>query len=47
MIEVYKMLNGYFPPAMENVFVFQENVHNVRIFQVISNKNIHTMMYGL
>ena len=27
--------------------MFRENVHNVRNFQVISNKNIKTVGYGL
>ena len=47
MIEVYKILNGSAPPIMENLFVFRGNIHNIRNVQVISNKNIKTVRYGL
>ena len=32
---------------MPHLFLFQENVHNIRNFQVIFNKNINTVRYGL
>ena len=38
IIKVYKILNGYVPPIMENRFVFRENVRNIRNFQLISKK---------
>ena len=47
MIEVYKILNSSAPPIMENLFVFRGNIHNIRNVQVISNKNIKTVRYGL
>ena len=47
MKEVYKILNGYVPPIMENLFVFLENVHNIRNLQVIYNKNINPVRHGL
>ena len=31
----------------KKLFVFRENVHNSRNLQVMSNKNIKTMKYGL
>ena len=40
MIEVYKIINGYAPPIMDNFFIFRENTHNLRNFQIILNKNI-------
>ena len=46
-IEVYKIFNGFALRIMENLVVFRENVHNIRNFQVISNKNINTKKYGL
>ena len=39
-----KALNCYSPPIMENVLVFRENIHNIRNVQVISNKNIKTVI---
>ena len=47
MIEVYKIIEGYAPPIMENLLVFRENVHNIRNFQVISKKYIKTARNGL
>ena len=35
MIEVYKIINGYAPPIMDNFFIFRENTHNLRNFQII------------
>ena len=46
MIEVYKILNGYVPPITKNMFVFRENVGNIRSFR-ISNKNLNTVKYDL
>ena len=47
MTEVYKIVNGYAPPIMQNLFLFRENVHNIRNFQDIANENKHTVRYGL
>ena len=46
MIEVFKIINGYAPPIMDNFFTFRENTHNLRNFQIISNKNKKTVRYG-
>ena len=42
MIEVSKIINGYAPPIMDNLFIFRENVNNLRNFQIIQNKNKKT-----
>ena len=39
MIEVFKIINGYAPPIMDNFFIFRENTHNIRNFQIILNEN--------
>ena len=39
MTEVYKIINGYAPPIIDNFFMFRENTHNLRNFQIILNKN--------
>ena len=39
MIEVFKILNGYAPPVMDNFFIFRKNTHNLINFQIISNEN--------
>ena len=39
MIEVFKIINGYAPPIMDNFFIFRENTHNLRNFQIILNEN--------
>ena len=38
MIEVYKIINGYAPPITDNFFIFRENKHNFRNFQIITKK---------
>ena len=39
MIEVVKIINGYAPPIMGNFFIFTENTHNLRNFQITLNEN--------
>ena len=39
MTESYKIINGITLPIVEKIFILRENVHNVRKFQEISNKN--------
>ena len=46
MIEVLKIINGYAPPIMDNFFIFRENTHNLRNFQIILNENKKTVRYG-
>ena len=46
MIEVFKKINGYAPPIMDNFFIFRENKRNLRNFQIILNENKKTVRYG-
>ena len=39
MTEVFKIINGYAPPIMDKFFIFRENTHNFRNFQIILNEN--------
>ena len=39
MVEVFKIINGFAPPMMEDFFLFCENAHNIRNFQIISNES--------
>ena len=39
MTDVFKIINGYDPPIMDNFFIFRENTHNLRNFQIILNEN--------
>ena len=46
MTEVFKMINGYAPPILDNVFIFKENTHYFRDFQIILNENKKVVRYG-
>ena len=46
MIEVFKIINRYAPPVMDNFFMFRGNTHNLRNFQIILNENKKTVRYG-
>ena len=46
MIEVFKMINEYAPPIVDNFFIFRDNTHNLRHFQIIFNENKKTERYG-
>ena len=46
MIEVFKIINGLSPPIMDKIFIFRENTHNIRNFQIISKENTKTVRYG-
>ena len=46
MIEVFKIINEYAPPIMDNFFIFRENTHNLRNFQIIINEKKKTVRYG-
>ena len=46
MIEVFKIINGYAFPIMDKFFIFRENTHNLRNFQIISNENKKTARNG-
>ena len=45
MTEVCKMINGYDPPILDNFFIFRENTHNFRNFQIILNENKKAVRY--
>ena len=47
MVEVLEIINGLAPPIMEDFFLFRENTHNIRNFQIISNESKKTVRYGL
>ena len=47
MVEVFKIVNGFVPPTMEDFFLFRENTHNIQNFQIISNASKKTVRYGL
>ena len=46
MTEVYKIINGYAPSIMDNFSIFRKNMHSLRNFQIILNKNKKTVRYG-
>ena len=46
MIEVFKIIDGYAPPIMDNFFIFREDTHNLRNFQIILNENKKTVRYS-
>ena len=39
MIEDFKIVNWHAPPIMVNFFIFRENAHNLRNFQITLNEN--------
>ena len=45
MTEVFKIMNGLNPPIIDKFFIFRENTHNIRNFQIISNENKKTVRY--
>ena len=47
MVEVFKIINGFAAPIMEDFFSFLENTHNIRNFQIISNETKKPVRYGL
>ena len=47
MVEVFKIINGFAPPVMEDFFLFRENTHNIQNFQAVSNESKKTVRYGL
>ena len=46
MTEVYKIKNGYTPQIMDDIFMFRENTHNLRNFQIKLNKSKETVRCG-
>ena len=47
MVEVFKIINGFAPPIMEDFSLFRENTHNIWNFQIISDESKKTIRYGL
>ena len=48
MTEFYKTIKENAPAIRKkNLFIFQENVHNIRNLQIIANESKHTVRYGL
>ena len=47
MSELYKSINKIAPPVMNFLFLFRENVHNIRTFQILSNSTNKTVSYDL
>ena len=47
MVEILKMINGFAPPIMKDLFLFRENTHNIQNFQMISNDSKKTVRHGL
>ena len=47
MNEIYKIVKGEIPAIIKNVFVFWENIHNIRNFRIISHENKNTVRFGL
>ena len=37
MIELYKVMHQIASPIMNSLFVFRENTHNIRHYQILSN----------
>ena len=47
MTKIYKIVKGEAPAIMKNLFIFRENIHNIRNFQITANENKNTTRYGL
>ena len=47
MVEVFKIINGFAPPIMEDFFLLHEKTHNVRNFQILSFESKKTVRYSL
>ena len=47
MTEVYKIIKAEAPAITKNLFIFRENIHNIKNFQIIANENKNTVRYGL
>ena len=47
MTEVYKIVKEEAPAIMKDLFIFRENIHDIRNFQIIANEKKNTVRYGL
>ena len=43
MIEVYKIFKREVLAIMKKLYIFRENIHNIRNFQIIANENKNTV----
>ena len=46
MAEVFKIINGFAPPIMEDFFLFPENTHNMRNIQIKFNESKSKLWFG-
>ena len=46
LTKVFKIINGLSLTIMDNFFIFRENAHNIRNFQIISKENKKTVRHG-
>ena len=46
MVEVFKIINGFAPPIMEDFFLFPENTHNMRNIQIKFNESKSKLWFG-
>ena len=44
LMVVFKIINGFAQPIMEDFFLFRENTHNIPNFQIISNESTKDMV---
>ena len=47
IIELYKIIHQIVPQIMNSLFVFRENTHNIRNYQILSNNARNKVRYGL
>ena len=47
MTDGYKNAKGEAMAIMKNFFIFRENIHDIRNFQMIANDSKNTVRYGL
>ena len=43
--EVYKITKGQAQAIIKNLFIFWKNIHNMRMFQIITNENENSVRY--
>ena len=46
MEQVFKIINGFAPPIMEDFFLFPENTHNMRNIQIKFNESESKLWFG-
>ena len=45
MIEIYEIIDNITPLIIDSLFLFRENVHNIRNFQIVSSSTNKTVRY--